>query len=238
VPVATRNLAPIALANPGFVGTLNVVHSVKSVRMGTAERRQREAEERRRSILAAGRKVFWARGYDRATVPEIAHEAELAPGTLYLYFPGKAALYVELLLEGYEELRTRLEKAVAGRAGPRRTAERLTDAFFDFAREVPEYFEIVFFILGREGLRDREGVFEDEQRQRLERSQAACLEVVAGVVDRLGTVSRARRDDVVSAVWSMLSGVIYHFRSSPDFDRVRREAVRLVLAALGGDTKA
>ena len=92
--------------------------------MGTIKRKQREALERRTSILAAAREVFWQKGYARATIAQIAEKAELAPGTIYLYFTGKDTLYVELLTEGYELLDQRLraqahsgKNALAGAAG-------------------------------------------------------------------------------------------------------------------------
>ncbi len=76
--------------------------------MGITERRQREAEKRRQDILKAAQKVFWEKGFSGTTMPQVAAEAELAPGTLYLYFPSKDALYVELLVEGYDVLKERL----------------------------------------------------------------------------------------------------------------------------------
>jgi AcrR family transcriptional regulator len=118
--------------------------------MGTAERRVREAEERRKAILAAARKVFWEKGYSRSTMPQIAAQAELAPGTLYLYFPSKDALYVELLMEGYDLLGPRLGAAARQGGDPAELGGRLIDVFFAFARECPEYFDILFFILQRE----------------------------------------------------------------------------------------
>ena len=119
--------------------------------MGTRQRRDREAKRRRQSILDAARDVFFKHGYAAATIPKVAAAAELAPGTLYLYFPSKDALYAELLAEGYETLHQRLAQSVRPGAPPRRQAEALIDAFFDFARQNPEYFDIVFFVLQREG---------------------------------------------------------------------------------------
>ena len=56
-------------------------------------RREREKLARRRGILTAARKVFGARGYEGATLDEVAREAEFAKGTLYSYFDSKAELF-------------------------------------------------------------------------------------------------------------------------------------------------
>src|ERR1700688_2304758 len=48
-------------------------------------------------ILAAARKVFAKRGFDSATVDDIAAAAGVAKGTLYLYFHSKREIYFEAL---------------------------------------------------------------------------------------------------------------------------------------------
>ena len=52
----------------------------------------RYLEERRQEILDAAARVFIEKGYAVATMHEIATACDLAPGTLYRYFPGKADL--------------------------------------------------------------------------------------------------------------------------------------------------
>ncbi|MCA9624941.1 MAG: TetR/AcrR family transcriptional regulator [Myxococcales bacterium] len=51
---------------------------------------------RREELLAAARTVFAHRGY-QAKVEEIAAEAKVAKGTVYLYFPDKRSIFVELI---------------------------------------------------------------------------------------------------------------------------------------------
>jgi len=54
--------------------------------MGIQERKKREKERRRQQIMIAAKRVFSVKGYSKATMEDIAKEAELSPGTLYLYF--------------------------------------------------------------------------------------------------------------------------------------------------------
>ncbi len=56
----------------------------------------REAQDRREQILEAAVAVFAERGYQRATVKEIATRAGIAPGTIYLYFRNKRELLLAL----------------------------------------------------------------------------------------------------------------------------------------------
>jgi AcrR family transcriptional regulator len=55
------------------------------------------SQERKRSILDAALHVFGDKGYDRATLDEIAERAGISKATIYLYFPNKKELFAELV---------------------------------------------------------------------------------------------------------------------------------------------
>src|SRR5947209_7814185 len=52
-------------------------------------REVKPAEERRRDILDAAMRLFARRGFSETTVQDIAAEAGMATGTVYLYFTSK-----------------------------------------------------------------------------------------------------------------------------------------------------
>lgn len=54
-------------------------------------------EERREELLAAARRVFAEKGFHEAKVGDIASSANVAKGTVYLYFPDKRSIFVELI---------------------------------------------------------------------------------------------------------------------------------------------
>src|SRR5438270_5002041 len=54
-------------------------------------------EERRRSLLDLGLRLFSSRPYDEISIEEIARTARMSKGLLYLYFPSKRDFYVECL---------------------------------------------------------------------------------------------------------------------------------------------
>ena len=205
--------------------------------MGTLERREREKAERRRQILKAARKLFWKNGFARTTMPAIAGAAELSPGTLYLYFPSKDALYAELLDEGFDLLETRLREAVAKGRAPRAAAEALVDAFLGFAREAPDYFDVLFFTLQEPGREMRVLREERDVMTRLARRQEACKAVAAGVLRQarpgLGPDELAR---TVDALWSMLAGVVLYFLrdEAETFAAVSERARAVILRGILG----
>ncbi len=206
--------------------------------MGTHERREREKKQRRQDILDAARALFWKRGYEGTTMPQIAGSAELAPGTLYLYFPSKQALYAELLFEGYDMLRERMETAVAPGGTPYALAEAVIDVFLGFSREHPQYFDIMFFVIRREGHAMSELALEPDQVARLTDHQNSCVHVAAGVLHAAHPdLSEEQIQLLVDTVWSMLAGVVLYFhRDTPEsFAQVSAKAKELALRAIFGD---
>ncbi len=201
--------------------------------MGTSERRERERRERRQDILDAARALFWAHGFAGTTMPEVARAAELAPGTLYLYFPSKDALYAELLVEGYDRLLERLQGCRGKKAGPRRHAEALVDSFLGFAQEHPEYFDIIFFVLQRETGKGPGAVLRPEQLARLTVRETACKEIAAQVIES-GGPRRSPKEArlVVEAIWSMLVGVVSIWGKDASFPELAATARRILVGAM------
>ena len=76
--------------------------------MGIQERKERERERRRQQIIVAAKRVFSAKGFNKATMEDIAKEAELSPGTIYIYFKNKDELYASLSLRILKHLNIRL----------------------------------------------------------------------------------------------------------------------------------
>lgn len=58
---------------------------------------QRRPDERPHQILEAAFRVFGARGFHQATLDDVARQAGITKGTIYLYFPSKAALFTAML---------------------------------------------------------------------------------------------------------------------------------------------
>ena len=58
---------------------------------------------KRRQILEGARRVFLGSGFDAASMGEIAREAKVSKGTLYVYFDSKEALFAALIEESKRE---------------------------------------------------------------------------------------------------------------------------------------
>ncbi|MCM3876799.1 MAG: TetR family transcriptional regulator [Thermoanaerobaculia bacterium] len=99
-------------------------------------------EETREKIRAVALALFQEKGFDGATMREIAAEAKVATGAAYYYFPSKESLVLEFYarlqnevdeklsaaLEGHRELRERLDAALRLKFGLLRPNRRFLGA--------------------------------------------------------------------------------------------------------------
>ncbi|MBA3008670.1 MAG: TetR/AcrR family transcriptional regulator [Proteobacteria bacterium] len=99
--------------------------------MGIYERKQREKERRREDIIDAARTVFSAKGFNSATMEEIASAAELSPGTLYLYFKNKEELHTSLSINILKHLGVEIQKVVHQDISVEEKIERFRDVFIE-----------------------------------------------------------------------------------------------------------
>lgn len=73
-----------------------------------------KSELTRARVLASALKVFRERGFQAATMREIAAEARMAVGAAYYYFDSKDALVMAFYEQAQEEMIPALEKVLAG----------------------------------------------------------------------------------------------------------------------------
>ena len=86
--------------------------------MGMIARQHWEKEQRKASILRAAEKVFATKGAALVTMDDIAHEADLGKGTLYLYFDSKENLFKAVVRQGLVPALVEAEKLVDEFEGP------------------------------------------------------------------------------------------------------------------------
>lgn len=138
-------------------------------------RKERERLAKRQEIIAAARKVFASKGYEHATLDEIAGKAEFAKGTLYNYFDSKETLFREIVMNMLDEMTRVAESALAARGTVR-------EQFYRYATGTMEYYKAnddLLIILAR-----------DLNRLQLENELVAIMSRVRGIAAILGSALR------------------------------------------------
>ncbi|HQC19879.1 MAG TPA: helix-turn-helix domain-containing protein, partial [Smithella sp.] len=72
-------------------------------------RKRKEKENRRSTILKAARKLFLERGFKAVTVDSIAEKAEVSKGSIYLCFESKEEIYTQILIADNISLNERIQ---------------------------------------------------------------------------------------------------------------------------------
>ena len=111
--------------------------------MGIAERKEREKQQRKEEIVHAAEEVFFSKGFEMATMDDIAEVAELSKGTLYLYFKSKDDLHLAVARRGMLLLREQTNKAVDKGGNAIEILERMGWACVDFSRSHPDHLKAI-----------------------------------------------------------------------------------------------
>ena len=123
--------------------------------MGIRERKERERDRRKQQITVAAKRIFLDRGFDSATMEDIAKEAELSAGTLYLYFKNKHELYASITLKVLQFISMRLAhlKAEKVHLDPKEKIEALKEILLEAYDFDPMALTNLFHLQSREILK-------------------------------------------------------------------------------------
>jgi len=108
----------------------------------TMARKEKEKEQRRNAIIDAAQALFFAKSYDEITIEAIAEKAQLAKGTVYLYFKSKEEVYSAVALRGARILNRLMKQKISGKRNGLEKAFATGEAYFQFFKHYPQYFKV------------------------------------------------------------------------------------------------
>ena len=111
--------------------------------MGISERKQREKEQRRMDIILAAEKVFFSKGIHIASMVDVADEAELSKGTVYLYFKNREELIAAVFHRGMDVLQKMMVDAALKCSRAIDKIRVLGKVYLDFAKRYPDHFALM-----------------------------------------------------------------------------------------------
>ncbi len=125
-----------------YTDSVNTIHP-KHVQSLNA--RDRSRIETRRRLLETGMDLFARQGVAATRASDVAAEAGVAVGTLYLHFKDKQGLLRAILREGVEELMTALqEMALSPAPDPVAAVRAQTEMMVHFAESHPGLCRVLF----------------------------------------------------------------------------------------------
>lgn len=99
--------------------------------------------QRREQLIGVARTVFAGKGYEAATIEEIADRAHVSKPVVYQHFGGKEGIYAVVVDREVTALTGRITLALEEATHPRLAAEQAADAFLGYIEEHEEGFRIL-----------------------------------------------------------------------------------------------
>jgi TetR/AcrR family transcriptional regulator len=176
--------------------------------MGIAERKEREKEQRRNDIIDAAEKIFFTKGMDHSTMDDVAEEAELSKGTLYLYFKSKEDIQFAIFMRGSGILMNMMKDRLSEHKSGYENLLELAEISIEFSKRYKEYFQ--FFLFFQSSNLENMNIQQKQlEKYLMEQSPLAMVSdcVRKGIED--GTLRSDIPPDVFAAtLWSQLLGVL------------------------------
>ncbi len=126
--------------------------AARSPRNNTPQKRTRKqtlTDLRRAEILAAALKVFARKGFGNSRAEDVAAQAGIAKGTLYLYFASKEAIYEAAMAQAMQRLAALVEERLQSAGTVQQQVHIYVSARLEFWGREGELYRMVLTV-GRE----------------------------------------------------------------------------------------
>ena len=176
--------------------------------MGIQERKERERERRRQQIIVAAKRVFSQKGFSKTTMEDIAKEAELSPGTLYLYFKNKDELYASLSRRILQYLNIRLEHLHEERGlSPTERIDSLKKAMWDVYEFDPLILINMFHLQSSDTLKNLSPELLADIKDLSRRSLGAITAIFEEGINK-GVFIDRHPTALGDTIWALFSGIV------------------------------
>lgn len=166
---------------------------------GTIYFQRMKDPDKPQQIIEAAIRVFARSGYYNSRVSDIAREAGIASGTIYLYFRTKEEILVTLFREKMAAFVAHLRQEIAGEADPVARLRRLVTLHFSVLEQSPALAEVVQVEL-RQGQKFFRGASAHEV--------SAYFELIGSILEEGVATGRFRPDLPVKVATKVLFGAM------------------------------
>jgi AcrR family transcriptional regulator len=167
---------------------------------------------RRAEILEAAERIFVAEGYDGATIRKIADEVGVSSTALYMHFPDKSAILLEIcertmgvLLERNRDIAAKPIDAVV-------RVKMMLEAYMLWGIEHPNAYQLVYAAGRPQTATWATSAADDLGLQ--------CYDIFSGVVREIAAAGRLRNgtaNSAAQALWMSCHGVVALIAARPGF---------------------
>lgn len=185
--------------------------------LGREERRKKEKENRKNTILKAARKLFFDKGFKSVTIDSIAAKVGLSKGSIYLCFDSKEEIYTQILIADNIEFHKGINNFFQKNMPASELLLEYARVYVDYFLDDKELFRIFMaFMLQADQMNIAE-----EQNNHLRGITNENIRLIAEILQK-GIDSGEFSSDInvrqgQNAIWGLLNGIIslYLFTGIP-----------------------
>ena len=185
--------------------------------MVVEEKRKKEKENRKNTILKAARRLFFDRGFKAVTVDNIAAQSEVSKGSIYLCFESKEEIYAQILISDNIALYERIENFSSTEASASQLLLEFARIYVDYFLNDNELFRILMTFMMQTGQMH----LTEKQNAELIRSTNQNIMIISEIIQKgIDSGEFSPIDNIMqvqNGIWGMLNGVIslYLFTGNP-----------------------
>jgi AcrR family transcriptional regulator len=168
--------------------------------MGIVERKIRQKEEVRTSILNVAWQIVTEEGWQALSIRKIAEAIEYSVPVIYDHFANKEAILYELTKQGFNTLNQQLLKAKKRSTNPEKQLEDMAHAYWEFAFDNIAQYQVMYGL----GIPSCETVLQIPEI-------GSFTELVTQPIKELITKNKNANADPLlklQTFWSMLHGLV------------------------------
>jgi AcrR family transcriptional regulator len=194
---------------------------------------QSASARKRRRILRAAYELFLTHGYRKTNLDDIARKAEVAKGTVYLYFENKGQLLIHAVALEKSKLRDRTKALFDGSL---KGGERL-HYWIEMAVSAPKEMPLVARLLA--GDAELFAALEDAGHQELETRMDEGIDFVVSLIEdavpgRLDEAEKRRRAETIISLGLVSGKLVEHLHGARTVPELAKTLADLVLYGVGG----
>jgi AcrR family transcriptional regulator len=203
------------------------------------EKREKRKENRKSTILAAARSLFFEQGFKAVTIDNIAAKADVSKGSIYLCFESKEEIYAQILILDNVALYERIKNFSAKEASASQLLLEFARVYVDYFLNDNELFRILMTFM----MQTSQMNLVEKQKDELIRSTNKNIIIIAEIIQKgidsgeFSPISDIRQ--MQNGIWGMLNGIIslYLFTGNPKkrAERIHstiRESLNIFIAGL------
>ncbi len=168
--------------------------------MGITERKQRQLEQVRSTILEQSWQIVENEGWQALSIRRIADAIEYSTPVVYRHFESKDAIVEAFTREGFKLLADKLEKVQKNLPAPQERLQALSEAYWEFAFTNEKHYQIMF------GL----GIPTCEMVNNMDEMKLASGVILRAIADAIAVSADPSADPYLKfrTFWSILHGLV------------------------------